>query len=107
MDVGAAQEVREVKNRTVRLELPTCETSPVYNVPGTSIRTKHSAAAFVSLLRTEPSTLVLILDSLAGSDASRPIALAQKMVLCAELVTDLAKRNGAVANLVHIVPPGV
>jgi hypothetical protein len=45
----------------------------------------------VSLLRTEPSTLALILDDLATSDASRGIVLAQiwKMVLRTELATDL------------------
>ncbi|HTF65454.1 MAG TPA: TnsA endonuclease N-terminal domain-containing protein [Edaphobacter sp.] len=46
----------------------------------------------ISLLKAEPLTLVLILDGLAATGASRPIALAQiwKMVLRAELVTDLA-----------------
>jgi hypothetical protein len=45
----------------------------------------------VSLLKVETLTLALILDSLAVSDASHPIALAQiwKMALEAELVTDL------------------
>jgi TnsA endonuclease N terminal/TnsA endonuclease C terminal len=45
----------------------------------------------ISLLRAEPLTLVLILDGLAATGASRGIVLAQiwKMVLRAELATDL------------------
>jgi len=45
----------------------------------------------VSLLKVGPSTLALILDNVAADGTLRPIALAQiwKMVLRAELVTDL------------------
>jgi hypothetical protein len=45
----------------------------------------------VSLFKAEPLALALILDTLAASDTSRPIALAQiwKMALEAEFVTDL------------------
>jgi hypothetical protein len=46
----------------------------------------------VSLLKDEPLTLALVLDSLAASNTSRPTALARiwNMVLRGELVTDLA-----------------